>query len=225
MSDKLIFSDAVRSQCIPLRIALVEFSNLAIYKSSTELDIEFDKAVKEILDGFSLESLSSDKAVRNVRDLFKKFGVDPTKWRPSSEAMIRRILKDKGLFRINSLVDINNIVSIRYRLPIGLYDMDKVDGMLTVDIGREGDMFTGLTGREYNAGEKPVVMDSRGIIGSPIVDSDRSKITLETSKALAVIFTNQEEQFEHSLDAGKEFARLVKRYHPDSAVSKPFQIE
>lgn len=223
--NEIIFSNAVRGKKIPLRAVALWFSNLSIFGTNDSLDSEFNDAVSEILQGFNLESLSSDRAVRNVRELFKSFGTDPTKWRPSSEAMIRRILKDKGLFRINSLVDINNIVSIRYRLPIGLYDRDKVKGNIIIDKGAEGDLFTGLTGREYSADNKPVVMDETGIIGSPIVDSEKTKITDGTINAIALIFSNIEEQFEHAFNAGLEFSRLVSVYHPGAIVSGPHQID
>jgi DNA/RNA-binding domain of Phe-tRNA-synthetase-like protein len=220
-----VFSDDIKRNRIPLRIVLVEFSNLQIFSSSDELDAEFSKAVKETLSGFTLDNLSIDKSVRSVRGLFKSFGTDPTKWRPSSEAMIRRILKDKTLFRINSLVDINNIISIRYRLPIGLYDLGKVEGEIKIDIGREGLSFVGLTGREYNTHGKPVVMDALGIIGSPIVDSERTKISNETSNVLAIIFSSKDEPFAHSLDTGKDFAGLAARFHPGSKIENPVLIE
>lgn len=219
------FSDDIRGNSIPLRVLLVEFSNLLIFSKSDDLDAEFSKAVKETLDGFTLDNLATDKAVRSVRELFKSFGTDPTKWRPSSEAMIRRILKDKNLFRINSLVDINNIISIRYRLPIGLYDLDKVKGRISLGIGREGVSFVGLTGREYNTHGKPVVMDEFGVIGSPIVDSERTKITMETSNVLAIIFSSKNEPFAHSLNAGKDFANLAIRFHPENQVEEPVLLE
>jgi DNA/RNA-binding domain of Phe-tRNA-synthetase-like protein len=220
-----VVSDDIKSKGIPLRVVAVEFSGLKLFSKNIELDDEFSKAVSEILAGFTLENLSSDRAVRCIRDLFKSFGTDPTKWRPSSEAMIRRILKDKGLFRIISLVDINNTVSIRYRLPIGLYDLDKVDGEITLGIGKEGVNFIGLTGREYNTDGKPVVLDERGVIGSPIVDSDRTKITAETSNALAVVFSSKDEPFEHSKKAGDEFARFVTRFHPECSITGPVVLE
>lgn len=220
-----VVSDGIKSKGIPLRAVLVEFSGLKLFPKNDELDVEFSKAVSEVLAGFTLENLSSDRAVRCVRELFKSFGTDPTKWRPSSEAMIRRILKDKSLFRIISLVDINNIVSIRYRLPIGLYDLDKVDGNITLGIGKEGLNFTGLTGREYNTDGKPVVLDGRGVIGSPIVDSDRTKITAETSNVLAVVFSSKDEPFEHSMKTGEEFARYVARFHPECSIAGPVVLE
>ena len=219
------FSDDIRGNGIPLRVVLVEFSNLLIFSKSDDLDAEFVKAVKETLDGFTLDNLATDKAVRSVRELFRSFGTDPTKWRPSSEAMIRRILKDKTLFRINSLVDINNIISIRYRLPIGLYDLKKVGGRIRIDIGREGLSFSGLTGREYNTYGKPVVIDEFGVIGSPIVDSERTKITVETSNVLAIIFSSKNEPFAHSLNAGKDFANLAVRFHPDCKAESPVLSE
>jgi DNA/RNA-binding domain of Phe-tRNA-synthetase-like protein len=223
--DVPIFSDDIRGNNIPLRVVLIGFSNLNIFSKSDELDAEFSNAVKETLSGFTLDNLSIDKSVRNVRQLFKSFGTDPTRWRPSSEAMIRRILKDKTLFRINSLVDINNIISIRYRLPIGLYDLDKVKGRIKLGIGRDDLSFVGLTGREYNTDGKPVVMDDLGVIGSPIVDSDRTKIIPETSNALAIIFSSKDESFTHSLNAGKDFASFAARFHPESKVEEPFLLE
>jgi DNA/RNA-binding domain of Phe-tRNA-synthetase-like protein len=208
---------------IPLKAFGIHFSGVKIFGTNSELDLEFNLTISEVINNYNSESLSNDKIVRLVRDLFKSGGIDPTRWRPSSEAMLRRIVKEKGLFRINSLVDINNITSIRSRLPIGLYDISKIKGEIKISIGDETHSYIGLTGREYNTDKKLIVLDEEGIIGSPIVDSDRTKITDQTSGALAIIFSHCEEQEGISKEAAKLFITLMERFHPESA-SENLQI-
>jgi DNA/RNA-binding domain of Phe-tRNA-synthetase-like protein len=140
--------------------------------------------------------------------------------------MIRRAVKEKSLYRINSLIDINNIVSIRYRLPIGVYDMDRIDGdVVTLDIGRSGEEFTGLTGRTYNVENKPVLRDGEGIFGSPIVDSERTKITDNTRNAAAVIFSHIDEPLGHCINAAEEYAGLARKVYTGVTTSSPVKAE
>ncbi len=123
-----------------------------------------------------------------ARTLYKSFGMDPSRHRPSSEALLRRVLKGKGLYRINSAVDSCNLASLVFLLPVGMYDLDRVEGDVTVRVGAEGDAYAGIRKGPVNVGGRLALYDGRGPFGSPTSDSDRTSVGEETRRILAVIF-------------------------------------
>lgn len=143
------------------------------------------------------ESLRTEHEGRQVTEIpdiagwraaFKQLGVDPSRYRPSSEALIRRILQNKPLFWVNSAVDVNNFLSIHYRLPFGIYNLDAIEGTVTFRLGKSGETYNGLNGREISCEEKPLLADDTGPFGSPIVDSERTKVTGDSTRLLHVVY-------------------------------------
>jgi len=122
-----------------------------------------------------------------ARRLYRSFGVDPTRTRPSSEALLRRVLQGKALYRINRLVDAINWASLALLLPIGLYDLDKVRGDLTLREGRPGESYEGIRRGEIHLGGRLVIADGAGACGSPTADSLRTSVDPGTTRAAAVV--------------------------------------
>jgi DNA/RNA-binding domain of Phe-tRNA-synthetase-like protein len=122
-----------------------------------------------------------------ARILYRRFGVDPTRTRPSSEALLRRVLRDRSLYRINRLVDAINWASLALLLPIGLYDLDATEGDLTIRVGGPGESYEGIRRGEINLEGRLVIADERGACGSPTADSLRTCVTETTTRAVAVI--------------------------------------
>ena len=123
-----------------------------------------------------------------ARRLYHRFGIDPTRTRPSSEALLRRVLKGESLYRINRLVDATNWASLALLLPIGLYDLDRVQGDVQIRVGRAGESFPGIRKSDVNVEGRLTVADRDGAFGSPTSDSARTSIRSETARAAAVIF-------------------------------------
>jgi DNA/RNA-binding domain of Phe-tRNA-synthetase-like protein len=123
-----------------------------------------------------------------ARELYRRTGEDPTKLRPSSEALLRRILRGEALYRINSLVDTCNLCSIEFLLPIGLYDRDRIRGEVTARLGRAGESYESLGKGLYVVEGRPALFDEEGPFGSPTNDSRRTAITEATTRCLMVIF-------------------------------------
>jgi DNA/RNA-binding domain of Phe-tRNA-synthetase-like protein len=123
-----------------------------------------------------------------ARRLYHQFGIDPTRIRPSSEALLRRVLKGESLYRINRLVDAVNWASLAMLLPIGLYDLDRVAGDVLIRRGRKGERFGGIRKGEVNVEERLTLADAEGPFGSPTSDSERTSIRPETTRAAAAIF-------------------------------------
>jgi DNA/RNA-binding domain of Phe-tRNA-synthetase-like protein len=168
-----------------------------------ELDIElvaldlYELEVTEPRDDFELEVARATQAARSgetggvarARALYRRFGIDPTRVRPSSEALLRRIKKGEALPRINSLVDIANALSIQLQVPVGLYDLGKVRGEeLVIRLGEEGDGYLGIGKEHVNLAGRICVADAEGPCGNPSADSVRTMITSETERAAWIYF-------------------------------------
>jgi DNA/RNA-binding domain of Phe-tRNA-synthetase-like protein len=124
-----------------------------------------------------------------VRTMYKRVGLDPTKTRPSSEALLRRIRKGDSLPRINSMVDVCNWCSLEFQLPYGLYDIAHLDGEpIELRLGREGESYAGIRKDDVHVSGRICLADSRGPFGNPTSDSARTMVTPATTSALVVVF-------------------------------------
>lgn len=169
----------------------------------SELDIELvalelhELEVTEPRDDFELEVARATQAARSgetgsvarARALYRRFGIDPTRVRPSSEALLRRLKKSEPLPRINSLVDVANALSIQLQVPVGLYDLGKARGdELVVRLGVDGEGYTGIGKEHVNVAGRICVADADGPCGNPTADSARTMITTETERAAWIYF-------------------------------------
>ena len=168
-----------------------------------EIDIDvvafelYELEVTPPRDDFELEVKRSRQAVRagdvgqlkRARDLYRKFGIDPTRVRPSSEALLRRMQKGEALPRVNSLVDVANALSVQLQVPVGLYDLAKVVGdELVIRLGGKGESYEGIGKEKVNVAGRICVADKEGPCGNPSADSARTMITTETENAAWIYF-------------------------------------
>lgn len=123
-----------------------------------------------------------------VRTMYKKVGIDPTKTRPSNEALLRRVRKGDSIPRINSAVDIVNWCSLEFQLPYGLYDFSKVSGPVTMRLGAEGESYPGIRKDEVNVAGRITVADAVGAFGNPTSDSARTMVTPTATELLIVVY-------------------------------------
>jgi DNA/RNA-binding domain of Phe-tRNA-synthetase-like protein len=124
-----------------------------------------------------------------VRAMYRRVGLDPTKRRPSSEALLRRVRKGDPLPRINSLVDVCNWCSLEFQLPYGLYDLAHVRGPIVLRLGREGERYAGIRKDDVHVGGRIALADDEGAFGNPTSDSARTMVTPATARALMVVFS------------------------------------
>ena len=127
-----------------------------------------------------------------VRAMYRRIGLDPTKTRPSSEALLRRVRKGDRLPRINTLVDICNWCSLEFQLPYGLYDVSALQPPVTLRIGTEGESYPGIRKDAVNVADRLTLADQAGPFGNPTSDSARTMVTVDTTSVLAVIFAPAE---------------------------------
>ena len=122
-----------------------------------------------------------------ARAAYKALGKDPARYRGSAEALLRRVVAGKGLPQINAVVDVINLVSVESRLPIGLYNLAHVTGEIVFRAGRAGETYKGIGKYDLNLEGLPIFCDAAGPHGSPTSDSERTMVTAETTRVLAII--------------------------------------
>lgn len=126
--------------------------------------------------------------VAETRALFHRLGVDPTKTRPSSEALLRRVVQGKGLPRVNLAVDVCNLCSLEHQLPLGLYDRQNVHGTVQARAGQEGEGYAGIRKQRVNLAGRLLLADDEGPFGAPTSDSERTSVRETTTRLLVVVF-------------------------------------
>ena len=158
------------------------------------------------------ESLKELSGIAATRRVYKACGKDPSRYRPASEALIRRMLQGKALYQIDTLVDLINLASIRFGYSIGGFDASKFIGdTLTLGIGRAGEPYEGIGRGMINIEGLPVYRDEKGGVGTPTSDNERTKIDIHTRKLLVLI--NGYDGNEQQVCANAEFIiGLLQRY-------------
>jgi DNA/RNA-binding domain of Phe-tRNA-synthetase-like protein len=124
--------------------------------------------------------------------MYKRVGLDPTKTRPSNEALLRRVRKGDTIPRINSAVDVINWCSLEFQLPYGLYDASKIAGPVTMRLGQPGESYAGIRKDDVNVAGRITLADSTGPFGNPTSDSARTMVTVASTMLLVVIYAPAE---------------------------------
>ena len=212
------FTPIIRTKITGLKIGLLTGSEFEVKKQSDVVTGQFLDLEEDIQDKFSDSLPSADPVVSAVRRMYRRIGWEPTQYRPSSEAMIRRFLKNKGLYRINNIVDLGNVASTRFHLPMGLYDVDKISGSISVDVGQEEEEYQGISKDLIHAEGKLVLRDEKGIFGNPTADSLRTCINEKTKNILALFFTPPEVEESYIRDTLKYLQNLYSTECPSASV-------
>ena len=147
-----------------------------------------------------------------ARWLYRSLGVDPTRTRPSSEALMRRILQGKGLYQVNSVVDGFNLLSIRLALPVGLYDTDHVVPPVILRKGAAGESYPGIGKASINLEGRLCLADQEGPFGNPSADSARTRIRMDTQNVLAVFFVPVIVELDHARQRLHACTEFVERF-------------
>ncbi len=182
----ITIDEKVKTACPNLTLGLIycEVTNSAhcedLWSEIAVADCEFK--VK-----YTIEQINKIPSIKATRDAYKALGKDPNRYRPSAEALCRRILRDLPLYQINTLVDLINLVSIRTGYSIGGFDADKIQGDLLLTAGTADDEFEGIGRGVLNIEGLPVYKDAVGGIGTPTSDHERTKLSLESTHLLMII--------------------------------------
>ncbi|MCT8975431.1 phenylalanine--tRNA ligase beta subunit-related protein [Clostridium sp. CX1] len=191
-----------------LTIGYVE-AQVEVKDSNEKLWEEISTVCNRIAEDNSLQDVLKIENIAAARAAYKKLGKDPSRYRVSSESLARRVVKGKGLYKVNNIVDINNLISIASFHPVCAYDMDKIDSEIYLNIGEEGDCYEGIGRGDINISCLPVFQDSKGKFGSTTSDSVRAMVTKDTKNLImAIVSFNGDRNLDKYIEYCKEL--LVK---------------
>lgn len=161
--------------------------DVTVQEESPGLWDEISKKADEMVLSMKVADISRVPAIAASRQGYKACGKDPARYRPSAEALLRRTVQGKGLYRVNNLVDLLNLVSLSSGYSIGGYDTDKIAGDVVFGIGQSNEPYEGIGRGELNIENLPVFRDSIGAFGTPTSDSVRTMVTPATRRFIMVI--------------------------------------
>lgn len=185
--------DTIRQAAPGLLVVAIE-ADVTNGETSEELWALLNRAAADIRDITELPDINRRPGIRATRDAYKALGKEPNRYRPSAEALCRRVVKGMELYRINALVDLINLVSLLSGYSIGGFDADRIQGeVLSLGVGRQGEPFEAIGRGELNIACMPVYRDSIGGIGTPTSDNERTKLDLSTRRLLMCVNVYGEE--------------------------------
>lgn len=198
--------------------ACKKFKGVALFATfcntlySEELWKEINSFTDKYKAQYTTENIKLLPSIQATRDTYRALGKDPSRYRPSGEALIRRILKDKTLFQINTAVDLINLASIEYGYSIGGFDLEKIQGKtITLGAGQANEPYEGIGRGLINIEHMPVYRDSLGGFGTPTSDNERTKIDLTTKKMLAII-NAYDGNLENAQKCADRISQLLTKY-------------
>lgn len=187
-------------------------ANIKNTEYSVDLWREIDALGDEYRQTLTTESLKTMESIQATRRIYKLCGKDPSRYRPSGEALGRRVLQGKKLYQIDTLVDLINLASMKFGYSIGAFDADKFRGeTLTLGIGREGEPYEGIGRGMLNIAGLPVYRDSTGGVGTPTSDNERTKVTLATTHLL-VLVNGYDGSEQGVTDTAEYIMQLIDKY-------------
>ena len=172
-----------------VRIGVVEADGVTVAPSAAELVREMDDECARLRQRYTLESLADAESIISVRAMFRNWGVDASKYRPSSEALLRRVIQGKGLYRVSNIVGLTNLSSVETGWPYGVYNRAQISPPVTLRPGAARERYEGIGRRVWHLTDRPVLADANGPFGSPISDSTRTQIVDGVTEVLTVIYT------------------------------------
>ncbi|MGG1571891.1 B3/B4 domain-containing protein [Fictibacillus sp. NRS-1165] len=197
-------------QLVPsFKLGAILYHDIVIGESPQMLKGRFQLFLESLkLDAQQL-SVSDHPGVQEWRKTFKALAMDPSRYRPSAEALLRRVYSGKDIGMINSAVDVNNFFSLQYGVPIGIYNAGPLTGDIEVRLGKAEDQYEGLNGRLMNMEAKLLSSDASGPFGSPIVDSKRTMTHDNVTSALQIVYLRPSMS---TKEAGKLLAAIEKMF-------------
>jgi DNA/RNA-binding domain of Phe-tRNA-synthetase-like protein len=164
-----------------VRPAVLWWSGAAVTGDGHALDTDVAAVIQRVITSPPADTVA-------VREMYRRVGIDPTKTRPSSEALLRRVRRGDRFPRVNALVDAVNLCSLELQLPYGVYDRAALSGSIALRLGRDGEAYDGIRKDTVHVAGRLTVADDGGPFGSPTSDSARAMITTSTTDALVVVY-------------------------------------
>lgn len=208
---KIIVSEEIESVCPTFVGACVE-ANVVNTPYCQELWDEIHALGEKYKETLTTESLKEMSGIAATRKVYRTCGKDPSRYRPASEALIRRMLQGKELYQRDTLVDLVNLASIAYGYSIGGFDADKFEGdTLTLGVGKAGEPYEGIGRGMINIEGLPVYRDKIGGVGTPTSDNERTKMNIDTTH-LVVLINGYDGDEQHVRENAEYIIQLLKKY-------------
>lgn len=202
----IIVSNEIESVCPQFAGAAVE-ARVVNTPRSEGLWAEIDALCENYKQQFDTTSIKQLPGIEATRRVYRACGKDPSRYRPSSEALIRRVVQGKNLYQIDTLVDLINLASMKFGYSIGGFDADKFEGdTLTLGVGKKDEPYEGIGRGILNIEGMPVYRDSKGGVGTPTSDNERTKIELSTTHLFVIV---------NGYDGNRETVNANARYIKD----------
>jgi DNA/RNA-binding domain of Phe-tRNA-synthetase-like protein len=177
------------SHLVPgFKIGVIHYKNITVSDSPQMLKGRLRLFQESLFFELENKNVNELDGINEWRQVFKATGKDPNRYRPSVEALYRRIQKQNYLDSVQSAIDVNNFFSLQYQVPIGIYDSNKISSDITLRIGRPEEEYIGLNGRSNSVDKLIISSDDLGPFGSPFVDSARTLVTLDTTSAIQIVY-------------------------------------
>src|SRR3989442_1945252 len=170
------------------RVGVLKMEGVGVKESPEELKAMLNGLDGELAKKYKDQPLGEIPTVKQIRAIFHRAGLDPTRYRASSESLLRRAVKGKGLYFINSVVDLINYFSLRTLCPMGLFDAERIRPPIEWRVGRAGESYEGIGRDRLNLEHFPLLADQEGPFGSLVSDSMRSRVTEECTRILWITF-------------------------------------
>lgn len=195
-----------------LKFGIIHYTKIVVAESPQMIKGRMQLYQENLYIEMQENSITQRQGIAEWRRLWKKLGADPNRYRHSAESLIRRISKQNYLTPYHSGVDLNNFFSLQYEIPVGLYDVDKIQGDIEISLGNEDTGYEGLNGRFNSLNNILYSFDAEGAFGSPFVDSKRTSVSEETTEALQIFYLRpsltEENATKLLASAGKMFNQI-----------------
>ena len=185
---QITLNHTVASKIDQFKIGLIYYNKIIVEESPQMIKGRMQLYQENLYLEMQEQAVTERPGIAEWRKLWKDLGADPNRYRLSAESLLRRIAKQNYLTPFHSAVDLNNFFSIQYELPIGIYDVDKLDGDIDISLGDEKIGYEGLNGRYISLNNILFSADANGAFGSPFVDSTKTAVTENTTRALQIFY-------------------------------------
>jgi len=188
----------------------VLYYKVNVVSSSDEIENRYDDIISVLKDKYLLQSIVENSHIKSTRLAYTSFGKNPSRYRNAAEGMLRRIVKGNGLYRINNIVNINNMMSITTGYSIGSYSVNKLTENIVFKLAEKGEKYLGIGKESVNIEFLPTLYDDNGAFGNPTSDSQRTMIKEGEQEIISVIYSFDDDG--DMKETMAQFASMLKKY-------------
>jgi DNA/RNA-binding domain of Phe-tRNA-synthetase-like protein len=185
---EIYIDDSLKENFSDLSLGVIRYQ-IADIEETHWLNAKLKELCMKIENSYSINEINQIPSVRDLKGIYRKVGIDPNRYRISSDALLRRVIQGKGLYKVNQIIDFNNYISLMNKIPVGSYDLDSLSGPVVFRLGKQDEIFESIAKRELRLEKMPLFSDLEGPFGTMTSDSLRTKITNQTKKVMLVMIS------------------------------------